>query len=42
MKKPEISKTSLSLDWWTVIAAAVIVAGVRVCSLVDLRFTFPW
>jgi len=37
-----MKKAKLSLDWWTVIIASAIVAGVCLYSRVQPHFTFPW
>jgi hypothetical protein len=35
-------KPTLSLDWWAVIIAFAIIAGVRLYSRFHPHFTLPW
>jgi hypothetical protein len=37
-----MDKLKLSLDWWAVIIAVAIVAGVCAYSRIHPHFTFPW
>jgi hypothetical protein len=37
-----MEKLKISLDWWAVIIASAIVAGVCLYARVNPHFTFPW
>lgn len=37
-----MEKPKLSLDWWAVVIASLVVAGVCAYSRINPHFTFPW